>query len=78
MGAPQVDTEWIDPSWWGQIAPTGAMDQPHPKNYRLAKFLEAIQSGQNMTAIGTLGTPNWPSLLGSDPSLPKGEATYKQ
>ena len=30
-GCPQMDTEWIDPPWRGQIIPTVAADQPHPK-----------------------------------------------
>ena len=32
--------------------PPGATDQPHPENYGIPQFLKAIQSGQNIAALG--------------------------
>ena len=61
--APKVDLEWIDPSQWGQIAPTGCVRWPHPDNYGVPQFLGAFQSGHNITVLGMLGIPTWLSLV---------------
>ena len=37
-----------------------------------------IQSGQNITVLGTLGTPQLAIFSSVDPPLPKGEATFNQ
>ena len=73
-----MDTEWIDLSRWQQVTPTGATYKSHPKNYRVPQFPEAIQSGQNITVLGALGTPCLTIFSGSDPPLQKEEATYNQ
>ena len=78
MGIPWMDIEWIDPSRWGQVTLTGAVDQSHPENYGVPQFLKAIQNGQNITALGVLGTPHLAVFSGSDLPLAKGEATYNQ
>ena len=54
------------------------MDQSHPKNYGVPHFLEAIQSGQKIIALGALGTPYLAIFSGSDPPLQKEEAMYNQ
>ena len=77
-GWPQVDMEWIDPSRWGKVAPTGVAEQSHPKIYWVPQSLEATQSGQNITMLGALGIPCLAVFSGSDPPLLKGEATYNQ
>ena len=73
--APRVDPEWMDLSRWGHIATTGCVGWPHPDNYGVHQFLNAIQSGQNVMVLGTLGTPHFAVFNGLDPPLPKGEAT---
>ena len=72
-GCPQVDVEWIDPSRQGKVTLTGATDQSHPENYGVSLFLEAIQGGQNITALEALGTPCLAICSGSDHPLPKGK-----
>ena len=42
------------------------------------QLLDAIQSGQNVLALGALGTPHLVIFSSADPPLPKGEATYNQ
>ena len=54
------------------------MAWPHHDNYRVPQFLEAFQDGQNITALGALGTPHLAVFSGTDPPLPKGETTYDQ
>ena len=55
----------------------GYVTWPHPDNYEVPQFLEALQNGQNLTALEALGIP-WLALLsGTDPP-PKGESTYNQ
>ena len=56
----------------------GCAGQPHPDNYGVPQFLDAIQSGHNIMAFGPLGTPCLAIFSGVDPPLPKGEATYNQ
>ena len=63
MGSPRVDPEWIDPSRQGQLAPTGCAGWPHPVNYGVPQFLDAIQSEHNIRGLGALGTPTWLSLV---------------
>ena len=55
----------------GACNPIGASDQSHPKNCTVPKFLETIQSGQNITAFGALGTLHLAIFSGSDPPIPK-------
>ena len=62
----------------GQITPTGYVAQPHPDNYKVPQFLEALQNGQNITALGALGIPHLDIFSGADPPLPKEEATYNK
>ena len=71
MGSPRVDPEWINPPSWGQSAPTGCVGWPHPDTNGVPQFLDAIQSGHNITALGALGTP-LAIFSGIDPPLPKG------
>ena len=76
--APGVDPEWIDPSRWVQVAPTGCVGWPHPDNYGVPQFLDAIQSGHNIMALRGPGDSCLAVFSGIDPPLPKGEATYNQ
>ena len=61
--AHKVDSEWIDLLWQGQIVLIGGVGWPHLDNYRVPQFLDAVHSGHNIMAFGTLGTPAWPSLV---------------
>ena len=74
----RVDLEWIDPSSRGHPAPMGCVGWPHPDNYRIPQFLDAIQSGHNIMAFWDLGTPHLAICSFVAPPLPKGEATYNQ
>ena len=56
----------------------GCVGQPHPEHYRVHQFLDAIQSGHNVLALGALGTLCLAIFSGLHPPLLKGEATYKQ
>ena len=76
--APRVDPEWMNPLRWCQIAPTGCEGWPHPDTFKVHQFLDAIQSGHNVSALGALGIPCLATFSGIDPPLPKGEATYNQ
>ena len=60
------------------MVPTGCVGQPHPDNCGVHKFLDAIQSGHNVSALGAIGTPCLAMFSGVDPPLSKGEATYDQ
>ena len=51
---------------------------PHPDYNGVPQFLEVIQNGQNITALGALWTHHLVLFSGMDPPLPKGEATYNQ
>ena len=50
----------------------------HPENYGVHQLMDVIQSGQNVSALGALGTPCLTIFSGVDPPLPKGEANYNQ
>ena len=76
--APRVDPEWLDPSRHGQITPIGPVAWAQPDNYRALQFLEALQNGQNIAELGSLGTPCLAVFSGTDSLLPKGEATNNQ
>ena len=52
----------------------GIVDWPHPENYGVPQFLEAMQSGQNLIELGTYGTPHIAIFSGSDPPLLKERA----
>ena len=54
------------------------MDWLCSDTYGVPQFLEAIQSGKNITAMGALGTLHLAIFSGIDPSLPNGEVTYNQ
>ena len=76
--APQVDPEWVNPSQHYLItSPVGAT-WPHSDSYGVPQFLEALQSGQNLTTLWALETPQLAVPSGADPPLPKGESTYNQ
>ena len=53
----RVVLEWVDLSRHGQITPMGPVTWAQPDNYRVPQFLEALQKGQNVTALGALETP---------------------
>ena len=55
----------------GQLTPTGAADYSHPKNYGVPQFLDASQSGQNITVLGALETLTWPSSVAPIPHFEK-------
>ena len=48
------------------------------QKYRVPQFCEAIQSRQNITVLGALGTPCLAVFSGTYPLLPRGDATYNQ
>ena len=62
----------------GSTSPTGGVGWSHLDNYGVPQFLDPIQCGHNITALGTLGTPNLAVFSGVDPPLHKGETTYNQ
>ena len=74
----RVDVEWVDLSRHGKITPMRPVVWAQPDNYGVPQFLEALQNGQNITALGALGTPYLAIFSGVDSPLPKGEATYNQ
>ena len=51
---------------------------PHPDDYGVSQFLEALQNGQNCITLGALGTPQLAVFSGIDTHLPKGESIYNQ
>ena len=56
----------------GQMAHMGCVGWPHPHNYHDPWFLDAIQSGHNIMALGALRIPCLAIFNSVDPPLPKG------
>ena len=54
----KVDLEWVYLSRHGQITPMRPVTWAQPDNYGVPQFLEVLQNGQSITALGALGTPH--------------------
>ena len=52
--------------------------QLHPENYGFHQLIDAIQSGQNVSALEALGSTHYAIFSYVDLPLQKGEANYNQ
>ena len=62
-GTPWVDTEWIDPSRWGQVTPLGALDQLHSKHYRVSQSWRLSRVDRTSQCWGLWGPLFWQSSV---------------